>query len=76
MEHNNHNKKRLYARNQSSNAKQWERTALFLCECGAVLETKLTEKKTMKLTKEKSIKDKTEDSLKEVRSKFGTRKNE
>lgn len=47
--HENHNKERLYARNQSSNAKQWKRTELFLCECGAVLEVKTEEKKTMKV---------------------------
>jgi hypothetical protein len=46
--HDNHKKKRLYARNQESGSKQWERTDLFLCECGAVLEQSLTKKRTMK----------------------------
>jgi hypothetical protein len=38
--HENHKKKRLYARNQSSGSKQWEGTEIFLCECGAILEQK------------------------------------
>jgi len=48
MKHNKHNKKRLYARNQSSGAKQWERTELYLCECGAVLEISKKEKAVTK----------------------------
>lgn len=36
--HKEHKKKRLYARNTSSGARQWESTNLYLCECDAVLE--------------------------------------
>jgi len=43
--HKNHNKRRLYIRNQSSGAKQWEATDYYVCECGAVLEKKWKKKK-------------------------------
>ena len=38
MKHKEHKKKRLYARDQSSAAKQWEKTKYSICECGALLE--------------------------------------
>ena len=65
MKHTNHKKQRLYARNQSSNAKQWVRTELFLCECGAVLETRLAEKKTIKLNNEPTVRERTHDAFSE-----------
>ena len=65
MKHNEHKKQRLYARNQSSGSKQWKRTELFLCECGAVLETRLAEKKTMKLYNKPTIKELTKDAFSE-----------
>ena len=36
--HKDHKKKRLYARDTLSGAKQWQRTDLYMCECDAVLE--------------------------------------
>ena len=36
--HKEHTKKRLYARSQSKDSKQWELTNLYQCECGSVLE--------------------------------------
>jgi len=40
LNHSKHEKKRLYSRDQTSGAKAWTSTELFLCECGAVLEMK------------------------------------
>lgn len=36
--HKEHEKKRLYIRDQSKDSKQWESMNLFKCECGAILE--------------------------------------
>lgn len=43
--HSKHSKKRLYARDQNTISRQWQRTDIYLCECGAILEEKLDEVK-------------------------------
>lgn len=62
------NKKRLYARNQSSGAKAWQSTSFYLCDdCKKVVQVGFEEVKPK--TMEKSISDKTKDAFCENKNK-------